>query len=170
MCDHENHEAAMVVIRPSEPGRRNGIWCDPCLEPLVRALNDGGMATVASCCGHEHSPGWVMLADGRCVLLTPDRTWMDRLFDVIHAFTGCPPGRECSKCLARTVDAKSTWPEMADDLARLGTSGVYDAFWRCFEPDLGGVDWPDDKAILTFAREIAPVINRITALRKGEPA
>lgn len=66
MCDHSpNREAAMVVIR-------EGIWCDPCLEPLVRALNDGGLQTIASCCGHGHRPGTVILADGRWLVLASD--------------------------------------------------------------------------------------------------
>lgn len=65
MCDHPNREAAMVVVR-------EGVWCDPCLEPLVRALNDGGLRTVASCCGHGKRMGNVALADGRELLIAPD--------------------------------------------------------------------------------------------------
>lgn len=67
MCDHENREAAMVVLDPGTPERngRDGVWCDPCLAPLVKALNDGGLPTVASCCGHGGRPGFVSLADGR---------------------------------------------------------------------------------------------------------
>lgn len=74
MCNHENREAAMVVIDPGTPERhgRDGIWCDPCLEPLIRALNTAGMATAASCCGHGKHPGWVMLTDGRDIVIYPD--------------------------------------------------------------------------------------------------
>ena len=39
--------------------------CDPCLLPLIQALNDGGQYTLASCCGHGYRPGTVVLADGR---------------------------------------------------------------------------------------------------------
>jgi hypothetical protein len=42
-----------------------GVWCDPCLVPLVRALNDGGIPTKASCCGHGKRNGSIVLADGR---------------------------------------------------------------------------------------------------------
>ena len=74
MCDHANREVAMVVIDPGTPERRgrDGIWCDPCLEPLIRALNAAGVATAASCCGHGHYPGWVMLRDGRDIVIYPD--------------------------------------------------------------------------------------------------
>ncbi len=67
MCEHSNREAAMVTIR-------DGIWCDPCLAPLVTALNDGGQVTVASCCGHEEPGrlGWVQMADGRVLVIAPD--------------------------------------------------------------------------------------------------
>lgn len=65
MCDHSpNREAAMVVVQP-------GVWCDPCLVPLVKALNDGGLPTVASCCGHGKQDGSIVLADGRELLIRP---------------------------------------------------------------------------------------------------
>ena len=79
MCDHENREAAMVVVRQDENDRPT-VWCDPCLEPLIRALNDGGIATASSCCGHDgkgsdgeqtEAPGWVMLRDGRTLSICP---------------------------------------------------------------------------------------------------
>ena len=66
MCEHApNREAAMVVITP-------GVWCDPCIEPLVRTLNEGGLPTVASCCGHGVRPGKVALTDGRELFILPD--------------------------------------------------------------------------------------------------
>jgi hypothetical protein len=51
-----DREAKMTVL-PA------GGCCDPCIEPLVRALNDAGIATRASCCGHGHRPGNIVLAD-----------------------------------------------------------------------------------------------------------
>jgi hypothetical protein len=83
MCDHSldvgGREAAMVVLDPGTPERqgREGVWCDPCLAPLVKALNDGGLKTIASCCGHGTHVGSVALADGRWLLLLPDRATFD---------------------------------------------------------------------------------------------
>lgn len=78
MCDHSNREAAMVITH-RDPDGRPAVWCDPCLEPLIRALNDGGVRTVASCCGHGKQPGNVALADGRELVIAPDydtaRAW-----------------------------------------------------------------------------------------------
>lgn len=39
----------------------NGAFCDPCLAPIVKALNDGGIKTVASCCGHGRIPATIIL-------------------------------------------------------------------------------------------------------------
>jgi hypothetical protein len=43
----------------------DGVFCDPCIAPLVAALNAAGIHTVASCCGHGFRPGWIALRDGR---------------------------------------------------------------------------------------------------------
>ena len=65
MCNHENREANMTLISPE-------IWCDPCLSPLVKALNEGGMPTIASCCGHGTHYGSVVLADWRVLMVLPN--------------------------------------------------------------------------------------------------
>ena len=38
----------------------------------MQALNNTGIPTVASCCGHGKRPGNVVLADGREIILAPD--------------------------------------------------------------------------------------------------
>lgn len=89
MCDHSpNREAAMVVIREGTPERkrRDGVWCDPCLVPLVTALNDGGIPTIASCCGHGTHPSTVALTDGRWIFLVPAEQ-----VDAIYAATAGAP-------------------------------------------------------------------------------
>ncbi len=56
---------------------------DACIVPIVRALNDGGIVTDASCCGHFNRWGTIMLKDGRELLIIPD--WdSGRAFDKIH--------------------------------------------------------------------------------------
>ena len=87
MCNHENREAAMVVLGPK-------TWCDPCLVPLVKALNDGGLRTTSSCCGHGHRPGSISLEDGRWLLIAPDDEWMDWLSSRIYERVGDMPGHE----------------------------------------------------------------------------
>jgi len=48
----------------------NGI--DECIKPLVKSLNDCGIETVASCCGHGNRPGNIALKDGREIIICPD--------------------------------------------------------------------------------------------------
>jgi hypothetical protein len=73
MCDHTNdpggREAAMTVVVRDESGTPTA-WCDPCIAPVVAALNAGGVRTVASCCGHGKNDPSIALADGRWVTIT----------------------------------------------------------------------------------------------------
>ena len=47
MCDWPNREDAMTVIERRADGKPS-VWCDPCIAPLVRALNTNGLRTAAS--------------------------------------------------------------------------------------------------------------------------
>lgn len=67
----DSREARMVVVARDEAGTPT-IWCDPEIADLVQALNDGGIATVASCSGHGHRPGGIALADGRELIVAKD--------------------------------------------------------------------------------------------------
>lgn len=60
---HRSRERAMTVAADGS------WWCDPCIAPLVAALNDAGVRTVASCYGHGARPGSVALADGHELVL-----------------------------------------------------------------------------------------------------
>lgn len=63
---------------------RLGVWCDPCLSLIVTALNEGGIETVASCCGHGQRPGNVALADGR-QLFVADAEQAEMLHTFLHS-------------------------------------------------------------------------------------
>ncbi len=91
MCDYSpNREAAMIVTH-RKPDGTPSVWCDPCLAPLVRALNDGGLPTVASCCGHGRRPGKIALADGRELFLLPDFAAARALDDHFYAIRSTAP-------------------------------------------------------------------------------
>lgn len=38
---------------------------DRCIAPIVKALNDAGIYTAGSCCGHGKTDGSILLQDGR---------------------------------------------------------------------------------------------------------
>lgn len=63
-----NREENMVTLRRDRDGRPT-VWCDPEIVDLVDALNNGSLATVASCSGHGEKPGFIALADGRVLML-----------------------------------------------------------------------------------------------------
>ena len=63
---------------------------DPCLKHLLHALNEGGFKTVASCCGHGHQPGNIVLADGRELFIMPDFESSRHLNDLFRGINGEP--------------------------------------------------------------------------------
>lgn len=76
MCEWGTTEVMELTIPAhlSHTGieRRKLVDIDSCIVPVVAALNQGGVATVASCCGHGKRPGSIVLADGREIIIAPD--------------------------------------------------------------------------------------------------
>ena len=64
MCKWNNCKTLMIN------GRVRDI--DSCIYDLVKALNQTGFETIASCCGHNHRPGNIILKDGRELFIVPD--------------------------------------------------------------------------------------------------
>jgi hypothetical protein len=52
MCQHGEVEKVKI------DGRE--IFVDKCLAPIIQALNDGGIITSISCCGHGDGDGAIM--------------------------------------------------------------------------------------------------------------
>lgn len=66
MCDQSLPDIPINLHHPTQRGFTQG-YADPCIAPLVQALNDGGFQTVASCCGHGKWPGIISLEPGHVV-------------------------------------------------------------------------------------------------------
>lgn len=62
-----------------EKWRDMGI--DACIAPLVDALQKAGIDMRASCCGHGHLPGSIILADGRELLIMPNEAAAQRVIE-----------------------------------------------------------------------------------------
>lgn len=73
-CARCQASAVLVPILSSD-GRWQTAAVDVCIAPLVQALNAGGIATIASCCGHGRRPGNIALRDGREFIIAHD--WED---------------------------------------------------------------------------------------------
>lgn len=67
----KSREAQMVVISRDKDGIPD-VWCDPEIVDLVKALNEGGVRTVASCSGHGERTGNIALKDGRELIIAKD--------------------------------------------------------------------------------------------------
>ncbi|WP_202033170.1 hypothetical protein [Nocardioides sp. WS12] len=119
MCNHKNREQAMTVLDEK-------TWCDPCIAPLIKALNDGGLRTIASCCGHEHGPGNVMLVDGRVLIVLPDREWGDWIAQRIFERTGPMPGTTLT-----TAQANEQW----SDRPRFALDADVTVYWPTVRPE-----------------------------------
>jgi len=65
MCEHGDTVIMQYDRRPFD--------VDCCIAPLVKALNDAGILTIASCCGHKNPFGVISLRDAREMLIFP--TW-----------------------------------------------------------------------------------------------
>ena len=63
-----------ILARLSHDGQqRQAIkGVDACIANIVRALNDGGVTTTSSCCGHGRNDGSILLADGREIIVRSD--------------------------------------------------------------------------------------------------
>jgi hypothetical protein len=96
MCDLIPHEDNQIVVA-------DNVWCDPCIYKLVKALNDGGMPTIASCCGHHRRPASVILANDGGVILWLTRAEYDRIAGLWPGITDEPNtvtlrGTPCESC------------------------------------------------------------------------
>jgi hypothetical protein len=76
MCEHGDTVPVevKVVAGVSHSGRDE--WkvkpIDRCLSDLVRALQDGGIDMLGSCCGHGERQAQIVLADGRRLFVCRD--------------------------------------------------------------------------------------------------
>lgn len=58
---------------------------DSCIAPIVRALNDAGVITVASCCGHGKRPGNIALkAEAHDALARVTLEWIVKFKELDH--------------------------------------------------------------------------------------
>jgi hypothetical protein len=73
MCRHGDEVILRVPIPAylSHTGelRWDEKGIDRCIAPIVQALNEAGIYTSSSCCGHGERPGNILLHDYRIILI-----------------------------------------------------------------------------------------------------
>lgn len=76
MCKWGNTKLLEVTIpaKLSSTGKdkKKIVDIDECILEIVKALNDSGIVTIASCCGHNKRPGSIILGDGREFIICKD--------------------------------------------------------------------------------------------------
>jgi len=87
MCEKGQTIKMKLIGRMGEPAREVDI--DKCIAPIIKALNEGGILTKSSCCGHG-GDGYILLQDGRGFLLKPLGEFP---MSVIEKFTGVGKSR-----------------------------------------------------------------------------
>ena len=70
MCEWGNVNDVKIKGHFNKNGKP--FYVDKCIANLIQALNDGGVSTVASCCGHGKGFGNIILRDGRELIIMPD--------------------------------------------------------------------------------------------------
>lgn len=75
---NKDRESKMVTVSTDMKGKPV-IWCDPCIAPMVAALNIAGIATEWSCCGHGQRPACIGLKDGRQIVIARDIEELHRI-------------------------------------------------------------------------------------------
>ena len=95
MCEW-GHTIRLDVTIPAShsstsKSKRKTVGIDSCIFPIVKALNDAGIATLASCCGHGKRPGIISLADGRELSVLPDRETWEKVESFYTKELGCGP-------------------------------------------------------------------------------
>lgn len=84
MCEHGDTVDLLVLVPGYLAAEGVDTWkvkeIDRCIAPIVKALNDASVHTVASCCGHGKTHGSIVLADDRDLRIHP--------FDTVHYTRG----------------------------------------------------------------------------------
>jgi hypothetical protein len=55
----------------SSSGKNKYKLCqiDTCIAPIIKALNENDIKTISCCCGHGSKNGWILLEDGRELII-----------------------------------------------------------------------------------------------------
>lgn len=134
-------------------GHIQGI--DPCIAPLVEALNNTGFRTVASCCGHGHRPGVISLDDGRELIVA---TSYDQAREVEQAFPLTSHGEPRTRSVPFTEVVEKPCPRCGGPIYTEVAVG----------PGLSVGTRTDGTAELSVHVEVAPHLHECSATRSTE--
>lgn len=77
MCEWGTTIPVLVKITASRSHTGKDYWdyreIDSCIAPIVKALQQGNIDMLGSCCGHGKAAGQILLADGRILEIKKKR-------------------------------------------------------------------------------------------------
>ena len=87
MCEWEKNVKLRVNIQADLSRTGKAYWrnvrVDACIAPIVEALNNDGILTRQSCCGHGKHDGSIELQDGRVLIIQRwkgfNMTWREQV-------------------------------------------------------------------------------------------
>ena len=92
LCKWGDCEQVDVIIPASHSStgkdKPKTVPIDSCIAPIVIALNEAGVPTLASCCGHERGAGSIMLVDGRELVVAQSREDANTMIGAVFAKNG----------------------------------------------------------------------------------
>ena len=71
MCKHGDY--SLVDVRYEKGGKLFTQKIDACIAPTIKALQDSGVITESSCCGHGKWDGFILMGDGSTMELHADK-------------------------------------------------------------------------------------------------
>lgn len=112
MCDHGN-ERLLLVPMPAELSHTGKFrWVtkgvDQCIAPIVEALNNAGVLTANSCCGHGERDGSILLHDGREIIIKPAKRPRSALSLPADSVLPMRGESECRHCGRVVLEGRET--------------------------------------------------------------
>ena len=85
-------DTLVELCRPTPVQGRTSVKVDSCIAPLVQTLNDYGIRTTASCCGHGKVTHASIIIDARSVEILPREDGSMRVH-LVMPYTGGESGK-----------------------------------------------------------------------------
>lgn len=90
MCKQGKIEKVEVIVPfwYSDSGSQETriVGVDRCIAEIIEALNKGGIATVASCCGHQIKPGRITFRNGRELMVFNNQFEIEKAYMAIQKY------------------------------------------------------------------------------------
>ncbi len=71
-CSIDSGKTVKMKVRNRKGGALYEANIDECIAPIIKSLQDAGVVTITSCCGHGRTDGYILLED-RLLIICKER-------------------------------------------------------------------------------------------------